>query len=93
MTEGYAPLQDQGLAEARPLAPGTLKKRSVVIAGHPTSVSLEVAFWEALKEIARSQGTSAAALIADIDEERTSNLSSAIRVFVLEHLRRAAVKQ
>jgi len=70
-----------------------LKKRSVVIAGHPTSVSLEVAFWEALKEIARNQGTSAAALIADIDEERTSNLSSAIRVFVLEHLRRASVKQ
>lgn len=61
----------------------TLRKRSVLIAGHPTSVSLEAAFWNALKEIATARGLSVNALVEAIDRTRTGNLSSAIRVFVL----------
>ena len=63
-------------------------KRSVAIAGHRTSVSLEAPFWAELHEIARQRGRSAQALVAEIDAGRAGqNLSSAIRVFVL-----AAVK-
>lgn len=64
-----------------------LAKRSVTIAGHRTSVSLEQPFWDALRDIARSRGTSLNALIAEIDRGRDGNLSSALRVFVLEALR------
>jgi predicted DNA-binding ribbon-helix-helix protein len=64
-------------------------KRSVSIAGHGTSVSLEEAFWEALRDIARARGSSVQALIGEIDSRRAGqNLSSAIRVFVLESFRR-----
>ena len=66
-----------------------IRKHSVVIAGHRTSVSLEAAFWTALRELAEAEGRSMSALIADIDRKRTGNLSSAIRVFVLR--RRAAI--
>jgi len=70
--------------------PAGIKKRSVVIAGHKTSVSLEAPFWEALKEIAAGRRTSVNRLIAELDRRRDDNLSSAIRVFVLEWaLRRA----
>lgn len=65
-----------------------LRKRSVTISGHGTSVSLENAFWDALKSLAEQRGQSLNALITDIDKERTGNLSSAIRVFILENLRR-----
>jgi predicted DNA-binding ribbon-helix-helix protein len=67
-------------------------KRSLSIRGHRTSLSLEPQFWDALKEIAASKGFSLAGLIAEIDAARgvtpTSNLSSALRVYVLEHIRR-----
>ena len=60
-------------------------KRSVVIAGHKTSVSLEDAFWESLKEIAVQRQKSLSELIAAINSERQhDNLSSAIRLFVLD---------
>jgi predicted DNA-binding ribbon-helix-helix protein len=62
-------------------------KRSVVIDGHRTSVSLEPAFWEVLKEIAERRSLSINKLIAEIDRGRTGNLSSAIRVFVLRTVR------
>ena len=65
-----------------------MKKRSVLIAGHPTSVSLEEEFWDVLKELAQARGCSLNALIEEIDAGRTGNLSSAIRVFVLNELRR-----
>lgn len=65
------------------------RKRSVVIAGHRTSISLEQPFWDALAEIATRRGVSANALIAEIDRGRSGNLSSAIRIFVLEEARRA----
>ncbi|WP_413661883.1 ribbon-helix-helix domain-containing protein [Methylocystis iwaonis] len=60
-------------------------KHSIVIAGHRTSVSLEDAFWRALKGIAADDGVSLAGLVARVDAERgEANLSSALRVFVLE---------
>lgn len=60
-------------------------KHSIVIAGHRTSVSLEDAFWRALKDIAAKDGVSLAGLVARVDAERgEANLSSALRVFVLE---------
>ncbi|QFU16011.1 ribbon-helix-helix domain-containing protein [Microvirga thermotolerans] len=63
-------------------------KRSVSIAGHRTSISLEEPFWEALREIAARRSLSVQALIGRIDSERgAQNLSSAIRVFVLQDLR------
>lgn len=63
--------------------PAAIKKRSVTIAGHRTSISLEDAFWEALTRIAAQKGLSLNRLIAMIDAERSGNLSSAIRVYVL----------
>jgi predicted DNA-binding ribbon-helix-helix protein len=63
-------------------------KRSVAIAGHRTSVSLEAPFWDALKDIAAARGASVQALVAEIDAGRGgANLSSAIRVFVLREVR------
>jgi len=59
-------------------------KRSVVIAGHKTSISLEDAFWNCLREIAKGRGQTLSALIGSIDTDRQlGNLSSAIRLFVL----------
>jgi len=64
-------------------------KRSVTIAGHSTSVSLEEPFWQELKRMADERGLSLAALIANIDENRSvENLSSALRLAVLDDLRR-----
>ena len=63
-------------------------KRSIVIAGHKTSVSLEDAFWKCLKEIAGGRDVTLSDLVASIDSERRhGNLSSAIRLFVLDHYR------
>src|SRR4051794_3512890 len=63
-------------------------KRSIVIAGHKTSVSLEDAFWKALKEIAAGRDMTLSEMVARIDTERQhGNLSSAIRLFVLDYYR------
>jgi predicted DNA-binding ribbon-helix-helix protein len=63
-------------------------KRSIVIAGHKTSVSLEDAFWNALKEIARERRMTLSQLITEIDAQRQlGNLSSALRLFVLDFYR------
>jgi predicted DNA-binding ribbon-helix-helix protein len=63
-------------------------KRSVVVAGHKTSVSLEDAFWNCLKEIAGNRQTNLSDLVAVIDSQRQyGNLSSAIRLFVLDFYR------
>jgi len=63
-------------------------KRSIVIQGHKTSVSLEDAFWSGLKEIAALQNRTLSTLVHDIDiGRRQNNLSSAIRLFVLDQLR------
>lgn len=65
-----------------------LRKRSVRLKGHKTSVSLEAAFWDELRAIAQARETSLNALIAEIDLARDGNLSSAIRLYVLDWLRR-----
>ncbi len=77
MTDGTAP------------AATRVAKRSLTVAGHRTSISLEDAFWDGLREIASARGVPMAALVADVDRERGgANLSSAIRVYVLGHYRR-----
>jgi predicted DNA-binding ribbon-helix-helix protein len=59
-------------------------KRSIIVAGHKTSVSLEDAFWKKLKEIAGERDMTLSDLVAKVDSERQyGNLSSAIRLFVL----------
>ena len=67
-----------------------IRKRSVKIAGHSTSLSLEGVFWEALKQVAAGRGLSLNALIEEIDRGRSTNLSSAVRVYLLNHFRTAA---
>ena len=68
-----------------PTASARVVKRSLVIAGHRTSVSLEDAFWRRLQAIAVERGLSVNALAASVDAARgEANLSSALRVFVLE---------
>jgi len=66
-------------------------KRSIVIAGHKTSVSLEDAFWAGLKEIAAGKDMTLSDMVASIDSGRgDGNLSSAIRLYVLDYYRAAA---
>jgi predicted DNA-binding ribbon-helix-helix protein len=65
-----------------------LKKRSVVIAGHATSLSLEEEFWQALRALAKARGQSMSQLVASIDNKREGNLSSALRLLVLDCYRR-----
>jgi predicted DNA-binding ribbon-helix-helix protein len=63
-------------------------KRSIVIAGHKTSVSLEDAFWKGLKVIAAGRGLTLSEVVGEIDSARAQgNLSSALRLFVLDHYR------
>ena len=71
--------------------PHIIRKRSVRIAGHRTSLSLETAFWDQLKTIAAARGLSLNKLVEEIDSARTAqakraNLSSAIRIYVLRSL-------
>ena len=68
-------------------------KRSIVVSGHKTSVSLEDAFWNALKEIAEARNSRVSELVAAINSERQhDNLSSTLRVFVLEFYRKQLSK-
>ena len=83
MTEGNS--EGEATSMSRP------RKRSFSIRGHRTSVSLEEPFWQALRDIASERGVSLAALVGDIDEQRKdSGLSTAVRLFVLDHYRRIA---
>ena len=61
-------------------------KRSVVVSGHRTSVSLENPFWDVLTQIATDQNVSLNKLVTEIDRQRDGNLSSALRVYVLKKL-------
>lgn len=69
-----------------PHDPARLAKRSILVAGHHTSLTLEDVFWDALKTIAARRRVSINALVTEIDAGRTGNLSSAVRVFVLQNL-------
>ncbi|PJI39052.1 ribbon-helix-helix domain-containing protein [Ferrovibrio sp.] len=64
--------------------PTTVKKRSVVVGGHRTSISLEQAFWEALQLMAATEDKTINQMVSDIDAARSGNLSSAIRVWILD---------
>jgi predicted DNA-binding ribbon-helix-helix protein len=67
----------------------TVRKRSILVHGRKTSVSLEDAFWNEMKAIARSRNVTVGGLVADIDRgRRKGNLSSALRLFVLETAQR-----
>ena len=69
-------------------------KRSIVVAGHKTSVSLEEAFWSGMKEISGGRGVTLGELVGEIDADRQQgNLSSAIRLFVLDHFRSRAANE
>ncbi|HLS68204.1 MAG TPA: ribbon-helix-helix domain-containing protein [Kiloniellales bacterium] len=76
-----------------PPASGRLRKRSVRLAGHPTSLSVEQIFWDELKELAAEEGISLQKLIERLDQARFSegdaniSLSGAVRVHVVERLR------
>ncbi len=71
-------------------ARSAIRKRSVLISGHRTSISLEEAFWLKLKELSEASGKSINQLVTEIDNDRldnpNGNLSSAIRVYILEQL-------
>lgn len=74
-------------------AAARLRKRSVTLAGHRTSLSLEEAFWCELKRLAAAEGRSLNALITEIDAGRRGSLSGAVRVWVLERVKaRAAAR-
>jgi predicted DNA-binding ribbon-helix-helix protein len=69
----------------------TVVKRSIVVAGHKTSVSLEDAFWKGLKDIAKARRVTLSDLVGGIDTNREhANLSSALRLFVLDHCQKRA---
>ena len=69
----------------------TVAKRSIVLAGHKTSISLEDAFWRALKDIATNRRMTMSDLVSSIDLDRQQgNLSSALRLFVLNHFQARA---
>jgi predicted DNA-binding ribbon-helix-helix protein len=77
----------------RPKKKSRIVKRGVLFAGHNTSVSLEDAFWNAIREIAAKRGLTIGALVSTIENNRRhKNLSSAIRVYVLDYYRRARPK-
>ena len=63
------------------------KKRSVRISGHETSITLEEPFWQALRDIAEEQCISVNQLMSNIDKDREGNLSSALRVYILQHFK------
>jgi predicted DNA-binding ribbon-helix-helix protein len=69
----------------------TIAKRSVVIGGHKTSVSLEEPFWQAVRDITDERKITISELLREIDQNRANaNLSSAVRIFVLDRFRRQA---
>ena len=90
MPRSSAPPASSTSSSVTAMTEAPLAKRSVTIAGHRTSLSLEPEFWSALKDLARRDGRSLAATIAAIDSERgAQNLSSAVRVHVLRQFTKA----
>lgn len=88
--DNLTPIADGGFV--RGVKEFAVVKRSVVVGGHKTSVSLEDAFWTSMKDIATRRGLPLSSQIDAIDRTRkTANLSSAIRLFVLDHFRTRAV--
>ena len=69
-----------------------IRKRSVAVAGHKTSISLEQEFWNCVKQIANERKMTLSDLVGEIGAGRTGNLSSALRVYVLEHCKAEALR-
>ena len=69
---------------------GRPKRRSVIVSGHRTSVSVETAFWNELATIAMRRSLSINALVSEIDDDRLGNLSAAIRLYVLKTVKSQA---
>lgn len=89
--EGDADLPSAPSGSDSRLAPSRPEKRSFSIKGHKTSISLEAAFWEALRELAEEEGRSLASIVAEIDQTRGgAGLSGAVRVWILERYRARA---
>ena len=65
---------------------GEIQKRSIMVSGHATSISIETEFWDILKDIAAHKGVSINYLLSEIDVGRTNNLSSAARVYALKYV-------
>ena len=80
-----------GNDEAAELPEARIRKHSVKLSGHSTSLSLEGVYWDALRDVAQEKGLSINRLIERIDHERSGNLSSAVRVFLLLHYRGLAL--
>ena len=70
--------------------PARMRRHSVTLSGHRTSISLEDGFWAELQRIAKARGLSMNALAGEVDKTRTGNLSSALRLLVLEDLRQSS---
>ncbi len=88
--QGRAGREDEAVSRPPKVKP-PVPKRSIAIAGHKTSIALENAFWVLLKEIAAHEGVSVATLVNRIDMDREhANLSSQLRLYVLDHYRRLA---
>lgn len=66
---------------------GLIRKHSVLVSGHRTSISLEEVFWRELKSISDRRGVSLGQLVSEVDRDRSGNLSSALRVYVLADLK------
>jgi predicted DNA-binding ribbon-helix-helix protein len=64
-----------------------MRKHSITINGHRTSISLEAPFWDMLREIAATRGQSLASLVQQVDRNRDAGLSSALRLFVLAEIK------
>ena len=75
------------------MKPSLVVKRSIGIDGHKTSISLEEAFWSTLKDIAHERGETISHLVTGINAKRRSNLSSTIRLFVLEFYKEQLARQ
>ena len=63
-----------------------IKKHSITLKGHPTSITLENIFWRTLGDIANEKGKSVSQILNIIDSNRSGNLSSAVRIYVLRHI-------
>ena len=90
-----APARRVEAAKGRCHSPG-MRKRSVTIDGHRTSISLEDAFWTELSALSLARGLSLNALVAEVDHGRTpdgSNLSSALRLYVLGEMKRRTISR
>lgn len=70
-----------------------IRKHSVKLSGHSTSLSLEGVYWDALREVAAEMGLSMNGLIERIDRERSGNLSSAVRIFLFRHYRNQTLRE